>query len=60
MSSPAQRHSNDRLIDRILNGDTQIVTDDDGIDYEPDGYSQAEIDRRGDEAADLDYDRRMR
>lgn len=34
--------------------------DDDPRDYEPDGYSQAELDRRADEAADLDYDRRTR
>ena len=34
--------------------------DDDPIDHEPDGHSQAELDRRADEAADLDYHRRTR
>ena len=33
---------------------------DDGIDHQPDGHSQAELDRLADEAADLDYDRRTR
>ena len=34
--------------------------DDDPRDWEPDGYTQAELDRLADEAADLDYDRRTR
>lgn len=33
---------------------------DDGIDHQPDGYSQAELDRLADEQADLDHDRRTR
>lgn len=60
MTRAGWRHINERLIDRIVNGDAQIVGDDDPRDYEPDGYSQWQIDQRGDEAADLDYDRRMR
>lgn len=34
--------------------------DDDPRNHEPDGYTQAELDRLADEAADLDYDRRTR
>ena len=36
MTRTGRRHSNDRLIDRILNGDTRLVADDDPRDYEPD------------------------
>lgn len=60
MTRAGWRHINERLIDRIVNGDAQIVGDDDPIDHTPDGYEQWQIDQRGDEAADLDHDRRMR
>ena len=36
MTRSSRRHSNERLIDRIVNGDTQIVADDDPRDHEPD------------------------
>ena len=52
MTRSGWRHINERLIDRIVNGDAQIVADDDPRDYTPDGYEQWQIDQRGDEAAD--------
>lgn len=58
---PSRRHREQRLrelFDRILDDRGDTPFDDDTTDYEPDGYSQAEIDRRSDEAADR-YEREM-
>lgn len=51
----------DARLDRVLAGIARPgPVDDDPRCYEPDGYSQAELDRLADEQADLDYDRRTR
>lgn len=41
----------EQVLDAIFNQPNTPV-DDDPIDHEPDGYTQAELDRRADEAAD--------
>ena len=48
MTRSSWRHSNQRLIDRIVNGDAQIVADDDPRDYE------AAWEMRHDPETDLD------
>ena len=45
MTRSSRRHSNERLIDRIVNGDTQIVADDDPRDYEPEPPARWDEDR---------------
>lgn len=39
MSRTSRRHYNDHVIDRILNGDTRLVGDDDELDHEPDPHA---------------------
>ena len=61
LSRVGRRHSEQRLADVLAAiAEDKPAPHDDGIDHEPDGYSQWQIDQRGDEAADLDYDRRNR
>lgn len=42
MTSPGQRHANERLIERILNGDPIGPVDDDPRDYEPTAWTSAD------------------
>lgn len=65
LSRPGRRHREQRvrefmdwLTDDGPEPDFDGAIDGDPRDYEPDGYSQAEIDRRGDEAADR-YEKEM-